>query len=471
MDSLAVLQHTLDGLPYGVTVWRAESQSPDDLRLVYANARASKEAGVDLQGFVGGLARGFLDRPTAPADPVPNAGAGQIIPRYVYTDASGHTREFRIHMVPVWDRTVALTYEALGPAPPQEGPVYQFRDYFEDIVRTLREPLVVLDSSLRIAWANAVFLGLFGLSAAHVEGRSFIECAVPVDKDRELERRLGEVLPCERPIEGAEFSLVAFDGTTRICILNARRLNSHDSREELMLVALEEVTERRRREALQMSFVESLVRARDEERRAIARDLHDRVGQALTSHTVLLQQIEHAGDLTAAREQARKLHDLVEGLLEEVGGLVSQLHPYRLEQLGLVAALRQYLQEFAELHALHVDFEATGWRGDDEKLESELEIGLYRIVQEALTNVARHANASSVSVTLHRDADRVRAVVEDDGCGFEPNRAPGAEGGLGLVALHERARLMQGSLSIESSKQGGTTLAVSIPLNPCEATV
>lgn len=471
MNDLTVLKQALDGLPFGVTLWEAESKHPEDLRLVYANARASNEAGVELKELVGSLAEGFLSASLAQALPKPEGGGPSIvrdevvtIPRYVYKDNNGQTREYRVHLVPVWERTVALTYEVLGKDEARAlEPPHQLRDYFEDIVRTLHEPLVVLDGDLSVMWANHVFAKTFAV-AESAEGRAFVDLVAGEGVGAKLAERLLRVLPEDAPVQGEEFELVSGDGTVRICVMNARRLDSRDGTAELLLVAIEEVTELRRREELQRSFVESLVHALDDERRAIARDLHDRIGQALTSHTVMLQQLEKTADVDRVRDGARQLHAGVEELLDDIGNLVARLHPYRLEQLGLAAALRQQVEEFAELHALEVDFEATGWDRAAERADPSVEIGLYRIVQEALTNVARHARARSVSVTLHRDDDAIRLVVEDDGCGFDPDSVAPKGRGLGLVSLYERARLMGGALTIESSEERGTTVVVSIPL-------
>lgn len=472
-DGPVVLQHTLDGLPYGVTVWRAESERPDDLRLVYANARASTEVGLDLQAMVGTVAREFLNTPSleppapgnskthAPAAPEGGLTANYTIPHYVYTDTSGRVRELRVHLVPIWERTVAFTYEQLGTVPEGDEPGEHVREYFEDIVRTLREPLAVVDASLRVVWVNEVFRKVYLRDGT--EPLSLLQVASDADR-ASLERGLLRVLPDDQPLEGAEVRLTATDGTQRACLLNARRLNARDSATQLMLVAIEEVTERRRREALQRAFVEAQVRARDEERRAMARELHDRIGQSLTSYTVLLQRLKNMSDLASAHKQASELHVMVEELLKELGCLVGELHPYRLEQLGLIAALRQHLREFEQVHRLKVEFEVAGWEENDERLAPDLEIGLYRIVQEALANVARHAEANRVSVTLHRDADTLRILIEDDGRGFDAAGAT-SSGGLGLVALGERARLMRGLLNIESTPGEGTTVMVSVPLD------
>jgi signal transduction histidine kinase len=472
MDTLTVMQHTLDGLPFGVTLWRAESDDPDDLTLMYANARASREAGLDLKALVGKRVRELLP----PSVDVPfgtrlkHEGlsaalerTARTIPRFEYVDKRGKAREFRIHMVPVWERTVALVYEQLDAQADAEAHG-RVRIYFEDIVRTLHEPLLVLDHELRIQWANDVFLSYADVELAAVEGVALVDFLATDDSRQSLALALGSVLPGDEPLERRELTLSWGDKEPRTCLVSARRLNSRDSDQQLLLVALEDVTERHHREALQHHLVEALVRARDEERRAIARDLHDHVGQALTAHTLHLEQLERSRDLGEAKRRAAELHQRVEELLSEVSRIASQLHPHRLEQLGLVAALGQHLAEFQGTHAVGVDFMATGFDGPTERLPPQVEIGVYRMVQEALTNVARHAEASSVNVIVHRSSGRLRVVVEDDGRGFEPVR-PSDSTRMGLATLRERAQLLGGQLTVESSPGKGTTIAVTIPLS------
>jgi signal transduction histidine kinase len=476
MDTLTVMQRTLDGLPFGVTLWRAETENADDLTLVYANARASQEAGLDLGALVGKrvgeLVPPSLDVPFGKR--LKHEGLSTVvektartIPRFQYVDKQGTAREFRVHMVPVWERTLALVYEQLDTEADAEARG-RVRIYFEDIVRTLHEPLVVLDHELCIQWANDVFLSYADVELAALDGVPLVDFVATADSRQSLTSALESVLPGDEPLERRELDLSWGDKEPRICLVSARRMNSRDSDQQLLLVAIEDVTERHRHETLQQHLVEALVRARDEERRSIARDLHDHVAQALTAQTMSLAQLEQSRDLQEAKRRAAELRQRVEELLSDVGRIASQLHPHRLEHLGLVAALGQHLAEFQGTHAVGVDFAATGFEGPSERLPPEVEIGVYRMVQEALTNVARHAEAGSVNVIVHRSESRLRVVVEDDGRGFEPVRSSDSTR-LGLATLHERAQLLGGQLTVESSPGKGTTIVVTIPLSDAPA--
>jgi signal transduction histidine kinase len=195
------------------------------------------------------------------------------------------------------------------------------------------------------------------------------------------------------------------------------------------------------------------------ERRRLARELHDETGQALTSILLGLRAVEDAGGADEVGAALGNLRDLVVATLQDVRRLAVQLRPKALDDFGLAAALERLAQTFAEGSGVRVDLEA---RLGDERLAPEIETTLYRIVQEALTNVVKHAGAANVSILLVRRNGSASLVIEDDGRGFVP--ADARADGLGLVGMRERVALHDGRLAIESSPGGGTTLAVEVPL-------
>jgi signal transduction histidine kinase len=195
------------------------------------------------------------------------------------------------------------------------------------------------------------------------------------------------------------------------------------------------------------------------ERKRLARELHDETGQALTSILLGLKAIEEAEDKEAARASILGLRELVVSTLHDVRRLAVELRPKALDDFGLVTALERLAETFAEQTGITVHVEAAL---GETRLADEVETALYRIVQEALTNVIKHANARTVSVVLARQLDRVAVVVEDDGQGFDAGA--GSDDGLGLLGMRERIALVDGKLTIESSSDGGTTIAVEVPL-------
>jgi signal transduction histidine kinase len=207
-----------------------------------------------------------------------------------------------------------------------------------------------------------------------------------------------------------------------------------------------------------------LVTAQEEERRTIARELHDEVGQVLTAIKVELAVAEH--NITAAgggTELLRDARNLADGALHTVRDLSQLLHPALLDDLGLPAAVEWYLKAFGRRHDIQVDVLTDHM---DERLAAKTETTAYRIVQEALTNVSRHARATLCRVYLQRMPNTVLVTVEDNGCGFDPGDATrqGARRGLGLLGIHERASQLRGSVHLESAPGKGTRLTVELPI-------
>ena len=227
-----------------------------------------------------------------------------------------------------------------------------------------------------------------------------------------------------------------------------------------------DVTARRREEQeaseLRRRFTEGLVRAEENERRRIARELHDESGQSLASLSLGLRMVEEAGTLEQARAEASRLRGIASHAAAEIRRVAHGLHPALLDDLGLVAALRKSAAEIAAAGGLKAAVHADTLGA--KRLPPVLERGLYRIAQEAMTNVLKHAAASSVDIILLRLERSIRLLVEDDGVGFDPARGLGREGSLGLVGMHERASLLGGTLAFESAPGCGTTISVEVPL-------
>jgi signal transduction histidine kinase len=198
-----------------------------------------------------------------------------------------------------------------------------------------------------------------------------------------------------------------------------------------------------------------VVDAQETERRRLARELHDETGQALTSILLGLKALEESADPGAVGQ----LRQLVVGTLQDVRRLAVELRPPVLDDFGLDAALERLTSSFSEQTGMPVRFESNL---GDVRLPEEVETALYRIVQEALTNVVKHAQAQSVSVVLSRNGDSAVAFVEDDGQGFDPKRA--RPDGFGVEGMRERVALLDGHLRLESRPGGGTTIVAEVPL-------
>jgi len=215
-----------------------------------------------------------------------------------------------------------------------------------------------------------------------------------------------------------------------------------------------DLSERVARDALRR-----VVAAQELERQRLARELHDETGQALTSILLGLKPLEDTVTSDGARRAVAELRQRVVATLQDVRRLAVELRPKALDDFGLVPALERLVGGFAEQTGIAVDLEASGVGG---RLPPEVETVLYRIVQEALTNVVKHADARTVSIVIAQQGGGVTAVIEDDGRGFDPARA--GEGRFGLQGMRERLALLDGELRVESRSGAGTTLVVQVPL-------
>jgi len=216
---------------------------------------------------------------------------------------------------------------------------------------------------------------------------------------------------------------------------------------------------RRERESLRRQLMEKVIATQEDERRRIARELHDSTSQNLTSLIVGLRMMEAQCANCALPAKVADLRAVASHTLEEVHDLSMRLRPRVLDDLGLAAALERLANEWQMRYKIPLDVVIQL----EERLPGEVETAMYRIVQEALTNIARHAQAKSASLLVEKLGGVVRAIVEDDGIGFDPSARLG-ERHLGLLGMRERAELLGGSLIIESTPQHGTSIFIEIPL-------
>jgi two-component system, NarL family, sensor histidine kinase UhpB len=235
----------------------------------------------------------------------------------------------------------------------------------------------------------------------------------------------------------------------------------------VMLEALDDASRQR---------ASQIINAQEQERKRIARELHDETSQVLTSLLISLAVLEESIATHEARDRIADTRTLAHQTLRAIRNLSIDLRPSALDDLGLLPALRWYIKEYQQKCSIEVEFQATSFK---ERLPAEIETALYRIVQESLTNTARHANARKVCITLKEEVDEVYATISDDGSGFDiqalqktsvQERGSGLESGsglgrgLGLIGMQERAVLLDGSLEITSRPGQGTTVEVRIPI-------
>ncbi|MBF6592669.1 MAG: HAMP domain-containing protein, partial [Ktedonobacterales bacterium] len=207
-----------------------------------------------------------------------------------------------------------------------------------------------------------------------------------------------------------------------------------------------------------------ILHAQEQERKRIARELHDETSQVLTSLLISLALLEESVTTEEARMRIADTRALAHQSLRAVRNLSIDLRPSALDDLGLLPALRWYMKEYQQKCGIEVEFSAQGLK---ERVPPEIETAVYRIIQESLTNTAKHAHARQVRVTVAESGGQIQAHVCDDGEGFDAQsmlKRPWQDRGLGLAGMVERASLLNGAISIQSQPGTGTTIEVTIPV-------
>jgi len=253
------------------------------------------------------------------------------------------------------------------------------------------------------------------------------------------------------------------DGTVRFVRMHVQQRHNDAGEIESRFGVVYDITELREAEALREVFVHKALLAQEDERRRIARELHDESGQVLSALTLGLEELRQSTSPVDLRARAAKLQSLAQRAMDGLDRLARGLHPRLLDDLGLGEAIQHHADEVGRTHQLDVEVQAVGL--EQEELPRPIATTLYRIIQEALTNVARHAEAQAVSIVVQRHGNHVRALVEDDGRGFDVSQT---SRGMGLLGIKERVKLLGGTVDIESVPGNGTTVAVRIPIEAVE---
>jgi signal transduction histidine kinase len=225
-----------------------------------------------------------------------------------------------------------------------------------------------------------------------------------------------------------------------------------------------EVVERRGAEKRVKELLRRIVNTQELERRRISRDLHDLLGQQLTALRLNLETIkEKCAEQPEICKDVDQAQSIAKRLDTEVDFLAWELRPAALDEFGLVTALDNFIREWSEHYGIEAVFHTAGLTGV--RLKADAETNLYRIAQEALNNVFKHAEAKRIDVLLERRDNSVMLLIEDNGKGFDPNEEMNLNKGLGLISMRERAALIGGSLEIESTGEG-TTVFIRAPFSP-----
>ena len=312
--------------------------------------------------------------------------------------------------------------------------------------------IIAVDTQRNVLTWNAAAEKMFGLAATDVVGRPLPEVA---SGSGEAQRTLLDALFGGSAQQSYETLLRRSDGTWVSVNISPAPLRAPDGTVYAVMGLLQDVTDRKRLEHERERLLRRVVAGQEEERQRIARELHDELGQHLTALKIGLEALRPAGESVA------RMKNIVRELDRSVDRLTLELRPPVLDDVGIEGAITSLVDQFTISSGIRADVHATGTGG--ERLPAPVETTLYRVLQEALTNVWKHAGAASVSVIVERHPEQVQLIVEDDGAGFDGDGG-GPSMHFGLLGIRERVSLIGGSFSIESTRGKGTTLYVRVPL-------
>jgi signal transduction histidine kinase len=222
-----------------------------------------------------------------------------------------------------------------------------------------------------------------------------------------------------------------------------------------------DITERKLAEAALANVSRKLIEAQEQERTRIGRELHDDIGQRLAMVAIQLQQThEDFLVLPEVRNRMGELNKEISGIADDIQSLSHELHSAKLQYLGIASAMRGFCQEFAKQQKVEIDFKAHDLPSP---LSPDISLCLFRVLQEALHNSAKHSGVRHIEVRLWGTSDEIQLSVKDSGAGFDREAAKTSRG-LGFISMEERLKLVDGTLSIESQPKSGTTIHARAPL-------
>jgi two-component system sensor histidine kinase UhpB len=340
---------------------------------------------------------------------------------------------------------------------------------YRAVVEDQSNPIIRVLPDLSVTFVNGAYLRYFGRSEAQMLGRSVIEHALPQERDN-AQRFLGGIAPGALTNE-RDARVRDASGAERWMHWSARGIcDASGAVAEIQIVG-HDVTELRRtmdalaaaRERLQR-LSRRLLEVQEDERRHLARELHDDIGQGLTAIKLNLESLARTRDGVVPEGRVGEALEATRHTIERVRQLSVNLRPLQLDDLGLVAALRSHLDRQAKLGRLAPHFEL---QEVPVKLTADIEIACFRVAQEAINNIVRHARAANVWLRLFVAGERLALSVRDDGAGFDvgsAQRRAAVGESLGVISMEERVALAGGSLQIHSAPGQGTVVVASFPI-------
>jgi PAS domain S-box-containing protein len=331
------------------------------------------------------------------------------------------------------------------------------------LVEAMSEGAATLSRDGAVLYCNRRFRELLARPPGKVIGIAVQSLVAETERGR-FETLLADA---QKAVAKAEFNLLRTDGSLIPVYLSLNRFRGYKGQALGMVIT--DLSEQKRVQAAEIKQTEAMHRlllehtlsAQEEERRRIARELHDEAGQLLTALLVGLRTLEDTRKLADVKAQGHRLREITAQAIDEVGRLARGLHPTVLDDHGLGVALSRYAAEYTKTHNIVVNLALNEL--DSSNLPSAVQIALYRILQEALTNVARHSGAKAVGIHFAVLATAVEVAVVDDGCGFDVKAVAVSSHRLGLQSMRERAAMLGGTIRFTSQRKGSEIL-VRVPL-------
>jgi len=360
-----------------------------------------------------------------------------------------------------------------------EQAIRESEERYRVILQSISDEVIIVDEAGIIETINDAVVSRTYLPLESVVVDASLTGLFPVDFAQRRIRVIQQVIRSKEPRQIEE--QLALDGGVLWFSTKVNPLLDIDGTCSKAVVVTRDITIEKERERFLSSFSKSILSAQEEERKRVARELHDGLAQRLAVLRLDLRRIEK--EIGAQREPSgapgrdeagaedvlarmREAIDSVNGLIDETRRIAQNLTPAILEDIGLTSAIQRSLREFSSRTNVRVECDLIDLDG---LFTPAQEINFYRIIQEVVYNIERHSRASAVVLSIHRDAHAIEFVVKDDGVGFDVQRAVASSSSQGdhrgLRGLQERARLVNGELSIASVPRKGTSVSLTVPIS------
>ena len=350
------------------------------------------------------------------------------------------------------------------------------RDLLQVTLSSIGDGVIATDVEGRVIFMNPIAQGMTGWKEDAAVGRKLEEVfEISSEESGELvENPVERVLRTGAVVGLANHTILTSRDGQRIPIDDSAAPITHDGQIRGVVLVFADVTERKlvEKSRRETEIMHRLVEAQEAERNRIARDLHDHLGQRMTALRMRLEGLtEKAADVPSLSDAIGEVQNAARHIDRDIGFLSWELRPIELDNFGLEDALSSFVREWSSQYGIAAEFHTNNVRlvDDPDSTRAVVETNLYRIVQEALNNVLKHAEAQNVNVLLQHRGNKIILIIEDNGLGFEQEvHITNGEkpSGLGLIGMHERAALLNGTLEIDSRPGKGTTVLATIPIRP-----